>query len=259
MDDQKSQDQNDDDSNSEQPISTPINDMSPPPVEENIGQKINVVVGSGESKMDEKSDNNDRQVVEEQTQDSEELSSEETDQETKVEPVEESTANSEEQLAPVTPPPDNTNSIETENSSTEAVQENSYLNQGTDNSIQQGNATQDAPQQAAVGVAASQMNKHPHRNNKKLATIVTIVTALILAGVAVFVYMSANKNTDSDNSETTQINGSSYTEQETVKQVAPATAEDIDQTISEVEESLSTLDDSADFNEASLSNDTLGL
>ena len=49
---------------------------------------------------------------------------------------------------------------------------------------------------AEMGISASQMAKHPHRNNKKLAAIVTLVVALLLAGVAIYVYVSANNNTE---------------------------------------------------------------
>ena len=221
MDDQKPQDNDD----QNQPVSIPINDITPPP-EESVGQKISVISGDGEEKIDEPEN-----LAE----------TPETAPAPIEEPLDEAPQN-EEQLSPVAAPPEEEN------------EQNTVEQQPVDELKQASSAP------AEMGVAASQMNsqKHPHRNNKKLAMIVTIATALILAGTAVFVYMSANKNTDSDNnSESTQINGSSYeTEQ---KAVTPATLQDIDQSIAEVDESFSALDDEADFREESLSDDTLGL
>ncbi len=57
--------------------------------------------------------------------------------------------------------------------------------------------TESMPDPTVVGVAASAMQKHPTRNNKKFAAITTVVVALLLAGVAVYVYMSAKDNTES--------------------------------------------------------------
>jgi preprotein translocase subunit SecD len=108
---------------------------------------------------------------------------------------------------------------------------------------------------AAVGVASSQMNKPPHRNNKKLAAIVTLVVAFILAGVAVFVYLSANNNTAED----TNTSNSEAAQTSAKKEVTPATAEDVDQTNTNVDEALKSVDEAADFAEADLSDASLGL
>lgn len=115
---------------------------------------------------------------------------------------------------------------------------------------------QDAP--AAMGVAASQMNKHPHRNNKKLAAIVTIVVALLLAGVAVYVYMSANTNTESaeKSSEDTSASNSSNKQ---AAEVTPATSTDVETTTTEVEQAITALDETADFADKDLSDSSLGL
>lgn len=235
MDDQKPQDQKD----QSEPVSVPINEIAPPPAEESVGQKINVM--SGED--NEQTETSDTPVVV---------------AETTPEPVDEpddEVAQSDERLSPVTAPPEE-EKIEDGGEQTQPVE----APKQADDLFKQDEPSPVLSAPAEMGVAASQMNgqKHPHRNNKKLATIVTIVTALILAGTAVFVYLSANKNTDADNnSETTQTNGSNNESQQEV--VQPAKVEDIDQTIAEVEESLLTLDDEADFSEESLSNDTLGL
>ena len=241
MDDQKPQEQNTSDNSVEDSTAVPINEITPPPVEESTGQKINVKVGTDSNDEQDKSDENSDLVVEEPA---EEPKSEE--------------ASPEEQLAPVAAPPDEMSDNVSDKTEPVANPANIVEEPSSENGAPKTENPQASQEPAIMGVAASQMNKHPHRNNKKLATVVTIITALTLAGVAVFVYISANKNTDSDNSETSQTNGSSYESQQEVT-AKPATAEDIDQTIVEVEESLSALDDSADFNEDSLSNDTLGL
>ncbi len=110
---------------------------------------------------------------------------------------------------------------------------------------------------ATVGMAASQMNKPPHRNNKKLAAIVTIFAALILAGVAVFVYLSANTNTAEDTTKVTPTDNSNTGQ--AVAPVAPATTADIDTTDTAVDEALSSLDEAADFADTDLSDTSLGL
>ncbi len=234
MDDQKPQDHDD----QNQPVSIPINEISPPPEEESVGQKINVI-STGDEDI-------------EATESSVEVTKP-APEPIVDEPTEED-VHSEEQLSPVTAPP------EEENTQNTVEQQPVEEQKQPEDLFKQDEPAQTSASPAEMGVAASQMNgqKHPHRNNKKLATMVTIVTALILAGTAIFVYLSANKNTDADNnSETTQLNGS--TDQTGQEDVTPATAEDVNQTIAEVEESMSTLDDNADFNEESLSNETLGL
>jgi hypothetical protein len=106
-----------------------------------------------------------------------------------------------------------------------------------------------------MGVAASQLGaKPPHRNNRKFAAIITILVALLLAGTAVYVYMSANKNTE-------QTSQNATVEETTVQQevTTPATADDVDQTINEIEQSVTEIDDESDLAEKDLSDQTLGL
>ena len=113
-------------------------------------------------------------------------------------------------------------------------------------------------QMAEVGVAVSQMNKAPHRNNKKLAAIVTVIVALVLAGTAVYVYLSANNNTENSPAEsagTDESSNATAPEQD----LTPATVEDIDQTASEVDQAVNALDEASDFAEDDLSDETLGL
>jgi hypothetical protein len=107
---------------------------------------------------------------------------------------------------------------------------------------------------AQVGVAASQMGKAPHRNNKKFAAVITIVVALLLAATAVYVYMSTNSNTEEAKTDTTTQEGTNQQ-----PQVAPATTDDVDATAKEVEEAVNALDEASDFAEEDLSDSSLGL
>ena len=109
---------------------------------------------------------------------------------------------------------------------------------------------------AEVGVSASQMAKHPHRNNKKLAAIVTVITALLLAGTAVYVYLSANNNTEKKSADTTNESNQNASAQ---PEVEPATTQDIDSTTTEVENAINALDENTDFSDADLTDSTLGL
>lgn len=50
------------------------------------------------------------------------------------------------------------------------------------------------------------VDNHPHRNNKTFGIVVTIVVALVLAGVAVFVYVSTQDNTMKSNNTESSTN-----------------------------------------------------
>lgn len=113
-------------------------------------------------------------------------------------------------------------------------------------------ATVEQSQPAAIGISASQMNKPAHRNNRKLAAIVTIAVAILLAGTAVYVYLGAQKNTTKDTSSAQQSD-------ETQQPATPATAADVDQANGEVEAAINALDEAADFADSDLSDTTLGL
>jgi uncharacterized protein HemX len=88
-----------------------------------------------------------------------------------------------------------------------------------------------------------------HRNNKKLAVIMTIFVTLLLAAAVVYVYVSAQDNTQ----ETTQQQPVSN------ESTSPATPEDIDQAGAEVDQALNSVDDVQDFDESSITDESLGL
>lgn len=117
-------------------------------------------------------------------------------------------------------------------------------------------APADNGEPAVVGIAASQMKagqQHPHRNNKKLAAVMVVIVALLLAGTAVFVYLSANKNTAKESTQNTSANN------QQAAATTPATAADIDAAIADVDAAFAPLNDEADFADQDLSDATLGL
>ncbi len=99
---------------------------------------------------------------------------------------------------------------------------------------------------------------HPHRNNKKLAILITIFVGAILASIAVYVYMSANNNTkEADPAPSPSPQQS--TEQSSKVDTEPATAQDVDATTGEVDQAIESLDDAGDFSDEQLSDESLGL
>jgi hypothetical protein len=96
-----------------------------------------------------------------------------------------------------------------------------------------------------------QSQPHAHRNNRKLAVIVTLFAAMIMAGAAVYVFISAQDNAEPVAPAT------SITEQSSAP-VEPATEDDVNQTINEIDQTLESLDES-DLGEDTISDDTLGL
>lgn len=90
-----------------------------------------------------------------------------------------------------------------------------------------------------------------HPNNKKLAVIMVFLVALLLAGGAVYLYISAQSNTE----ESSQTENSTDTEQ----QATPATADDVNQAVQDVDSTIQAIDDTADFSDQSLSDQSLGL
>lgn len=95
---------------------------------------------------------------------------------------------------------------------------------------------------------------HEHRNNKKFAVIITLVVALILAGAAVYVYISAQNNTSESAKSQTVV-----TPKPQVVEAIPATTADVEQTVTEIDETIKSIDDDTDLSEAAISDATLGL
>ncbi len=94
---------------------------------------------------------------------------------------------------------------------------------------------------------------HEHRNNKKFAIVITLVVALLLAGAAVYVYVSAQENTSETKKTTTDPNA------QNIAEVKPATPTDVDTTLADIDQTIQSIDDEADLNEDSISDTALGL
>ena len=113
------------------------------------------------------------------------------------------------------------------------------------------------PLSPATPVVAQSMSNNElskpkeHRKNKKLALIVTLLLATLLAGVAIYLFMSAEDNAK----EVSTPNLSS----QQMKEIDPATAEDIDQAVTEIDETVQSIDNSTNLNEETVSDSTLGL
>jgi hypothetical protein len=114
---------------------------------------------------------------------------------------------------------------------------------------------------ATVGMASSQMGKQHHPNNKRLAIVVTIVAALLLCGIAVYVYLNTDTNTvqTAQGRENNTDTDEGEESQESSIDTSPATTEDIDALVAEIDQTINSLDDDADFNETDLSDAQLEL
>lgn len=95
---------------------------------------------------------------------------------------------------------------------------------------------------------------HEHRNNKKFAIIVTVVVAILLAGAAAYVYLSAQGNTAETTTKTTVDPNA-----QNIAEVTPATTLDVDTTLTEIDQTIQSIDDEADLSEAAISDTALGL
>lgn len=96
---------------------------------------------------------------------------------------------------------------------------------------------------------------HEHRNNKKFAVIITVVTALLLSGVAYYVFLSTEDNT-------APVQTVIESNEEPAPALEPATVEDIDQAIEDVDaivEELDNPENAEDLNEEALTDETLEL
>jgi hypothetical protein len=97
--------------------------------------------------------------------------------------------------------------------------------------------------QTAPGLSNNEQSKpHEHRNNRKLAVIVTIFVALFLAGAAVFVYLSTENNA-------VEAPAVSPVEQVQDSEVGLPAADELEKTIDEIDGAL------LELNETDLSNE----
>jgi hypothetical protein len=93
---------------------------------------------------------------------------------------------------------------------------------------------------------------HEHRNNKKLAVIVTIFVAILLTATVIYLFISAQDNTVQTTSNDAELSNTAPTE------LAPANSEEIDQTINEIDQTINTLDDSP-LDDSTVTDESLGL
>lgn len=104
---------------------------------------------------------------------------------------------------------------------------------------------------AGIPVLAAQQTEHKSHRAPIVAIICAVVIAGVFATVAVLAYMS-NPNAGT-NGDTSQQPASSTVQEDT------ATATDVTETEKAIDDSLSGVDDAADYNDAEVSDTTLGL
>jgi uncharacterized protein HemX len=109
--------------------------------------------------------------------------------------------------------------------------------------------TQD-PQQEQSAPKIPKQGK-PKNKGVIIAIVASIILAILLIGVAVWVYMQS-QNTTEDPVTTT-------TTEEVVEDDGRVDAEDVDATIETVEKEINSLDDSGDFGQNDLTNSEIGL
>jgi len=119
-----------------------------------------------------------------------------------------------------------------------------------------------APQeQVVLPTGADPISTSPMHDSKKtgkgLIVAIAVVLALVLASIAILVFLKANKTTKSTDSAKNATTQQTASTQEAAK--TPVTASDVDAVVSDVDATLSTLDENKDFSADSLSDKTLGL
>lgn len=185
--------------------------------------------------------------------------------------VAQSDSTSEEGLAPVAQPPEEEYSQNLESSQSS---EDSHIDHGAMSAMSMSmsmSANETArhttePGESAVyndqNTQAQAKSPHPHRNNKKFAIAMVAVVGLLLAGIAVYVYMSTANNTAEVNNavpaESSKPNsGESANNAES--KVAPATTQDVDAASDQLDQAVQSLDDTSDLGESQISDQALGL
>ena len=119
-------------------------------------------------------------------------------------------------------------------------------------------APKTATEVADEALASVKSKKPEHRNNKKFAVFVTVLVAVLLAGAAVFVYISAQNNTeesDTDN-QTEQLPPAEETPAPVEETTPP---ESVDEASQAIDEAVESLDDTSGLSEDAISDDSLGL
>lgn len=105
--------------------------------------------------------------------------------------------------------------------------------------------------QAGIPALAAQQPEHKSHRAPILAIVCAVVVAGVFAAFAVLAYMS---NPDSGTNSDTNQQATSNTPKED-----SATAADVTETEKAIDDSLSGVDDAADYNDAEMSDTTLGL
>lgn len=183
--------------------------------------------------------------------------------------VAQSDSTSEEGLAPVAQPPEEEYSQNLESSQSS---EDSHTNHAAMSAMSMSMSANETarhttePGESAVyndqNTQAQARSAHPHRNNKKFAIAMVAVVGLLLAGIAVYVYMSTANNTAEVNNavpaESSKPNsGESANNAES--KVAPATTQDVDAASDQLDQAVQSLDDTSDLGESQISDQALGL
>lgn len=109
-----------------------------------------------------------------------------------------------------------------------------------------------APKESSPEKQPSSEAPHPHHNNRKFIAGIIVLVAILLSAALVYVYLSTQNNAAQAPAPTGQNETGS-------NQVQAATDEDVDKVVQELEEVLSELENTDDFSEATISDETLGL
>lgn len=137
-----------------------------------------------------------------------------------------------EEVVEITPPPEAASETDAPapDPVSEGVVSDQAASEDTDsaspNAIEPDTAVSPSTEQPADSVAATP-RPEPH-GNKKLAVIVTLVVAFLLAGIAIYLYVSAQNNTKEVDDTAQQVNSeqSEPTGTDETTQTAPTTSED---------------------------------
>ena len=119
---------------------------------------------------------------------------------------------------------------------------------------------QPLPQEQVIlptGTETVEVNNIPKKSSKGLVVAIAVVLALVLASIALLVFMKANKTAKSSDDSVTAPSSSQTASKDETK--TPVTANDVDAVTTDVDSTISALDENKDFSADSLSDKTLGL